>query len=110
MLPFEDRYTRQRQVPEIGFSGQAALERSRAALPSDPIGEVASTYLRRAGVGQVIVSANLATSVGLDQDSSVTSPGGSATSAFRYLAPKQFALGCQLALAHITRQLRLRST
>lgn len=49
MLPFEDRYTRQRQLREVGFAGQVRIEQIVATLPESPVGRIAADYLRRAG-------------------------------------------------------------
>lgn len=51
MLPFEDRYTRQRQVREVGIAGQERLMRLTAVVMPGPSGDVEALYLERAGVG-----------------------------------------------------------
>lgn len=50
MLPFEDRFTRQRQLREVGVAGQRQLEASEAILGTTRAEAVAADYLRRAGV------------------------------------------------------------
>ena len=50
MLPFEDRYTRQRRLPEIGARGQERLLASRVKLDTAPGSDIEAEYLRRAGV------------------------------------------------------------
>lgn len=50
MLPFEDRYTRQRQLREVGLAGQHRLEASVRELGRSPADDVAADYLARAGV------------------------------------------------------------
>jgi hypothetical protein len=55
MLPFEDRYTRQRRLPEVGPEGQLLLERQRLAIAPHADVELELDYLRRAGVEQVTV-------------------------------------------------------
>jgi hypothetical protein len=50
MLPFEDRFTRQRQLREVGLSGQERLQASSIALGVSRAELVAADYLRRAGV------------------------------------------------------------
>lgn len=53
MLPFEDRYTRQRRLAEVGPQGQLRLERQRLAVAPHADVELELDYLRRAGVQQV---------------------------------------------------------
>lgn len=50
MLPFEDRFTRQRQLREVGLSGQERLQASSIALGISRAELVAADYLKRAGV------------------------------------------------------------
>ncbi len=50
MLPFEDRYTRQRQLREVGLAGQQRLQASLAVLGTTRADVVAGDYLQRAGV------------------------------------------------------------
>lgn len=50
MLPFEDRYTRQRQLPEVGTAGQTLLDRANARVAADAAGEIEALYLERAGL------------------------------------------------------------
>ena len=59
MLAFEDRYTRQRCLPEVGASGQRLLGRASVLLPADTASNVARSYLERAGVGRVSLSAGM---------------------------------------------------
>lgn len=54
MLPFEDRYTRQRQLPEVGEAGQRRIEAIVVELPANSSdAQVARVYLERAGVRQL---------------------------------------------------------
>jgi hypothetical protein len=55
MLPFEDRYTRQRRLAEVGPEGQLRLQRQRLAIARHPDLDLELEYLRRAGVQQVTV-------------------------------------------------------
>jgi hypothetical protein len=55
MLPFEDRYTRQRRLAEVGPEGQLRLERQRLAIARHADVDLELEYLRRAGVQQVAV-------------------------------------------------------
>jgi hypothetical protein len=57
MLPFEDRYTRQRRLAEVGPEGQLRLERQSLAIARHADVELELDYLRRAGVQQVGVDA-----------------------------------------------------
>jgi hypothetical protein len=60
MLPFEDRYSRQRRLPEVGPEGQARLSQVRLAVAPHPDAALEVTYLERAGVGAVVVDPTLA--------------------------------------------------
>ena len=55
MLPFEDRYTRQRRLAEVGPEGQLLLERQNLAIARHADVELELDYFRRAGVQQVTV-------------------------------------------------------
>jgi hypothetical protein len=50
MLPFEDRFTRQRQLREVGLEGQRRIEASSVAVGLGAADVVAADYLQRAGV------------------------------------------------------------
>ncbi len=58
MLPFEDRYTRQRQLPEVGETGQQRIEALAVELPPGSRAQVARVYLERAGVRELRHAAN----------------------------------------------------
>jgi hypothetical protein len=94
MLPFEDRYTRQRQLPEVGLAGQEQIARLTALLPEDACGAFAAIYLQRAGA-----KAKLEGTV-----SPVTFPH---EGYFRWETARDLAAGSHLALALIRRQLGL---
>ena len=53
MLPFEDRYTRQRRLEEVGADGQRRLERQAMVLARHADAELELEYLQRAGVRQI---------------------------------------------------------
>ena len=53
MLPFEDRYSRQRRLDEVGPDGQRRLEQSELVLASHADTELEVEYLTRAGVRQL---------------------------------------------------------
>jgi hypothetical protein len=54
MLPFEDRYSRQRRLAEVGPEGQARLCSARLRIPPSPHVDVELEYLARAGVSVVV--------------------------------------------------------
>ena len=56
MLPFEDRYTRQRRLPEVGPSGQERLCVAQLVIPKHPDVQLELDYLARAGMAGVAVS------------------------------------------------------
>ena len=49
MLPFEDRYTRQRRLPEVGPQGQERLQRAQLSVAEHPDVALELDYLERAG-------------------------------------------------------------
>lgn len=53
MLPFEDRFSRQRRLPEVGPEGQRRIEQSRLQVPRHPGRAIELEYLSRAGVRQL---------------------------------------------------------
>lgn len=97
MLPHEDRYTRQRQLPEVGIDGQRQLSSIQAKLAPGSSSLVALIYLHRAGVGKVEVSSSAEPAVLKHQ------------SLFTFDGPADVAAGCQVALAHIRGALHLDS-
>lgn len=56
MLAFEDRYTPQRRLSEVGEAGQVRLLKAEVQLPAEPGAMLALSYLHRAGVGRANVS------------------------------------------------------
>jgi len=50
VLPFEDRFSRQRCLPEVGESGQRRLSRARCTVYTDVSGRIEADYLERAGM------------------------------------------------------------
>jgi hypothetical protein len=60
MLPFEDRFTRQRKLAEVGQRGQARLAAGSSVVAAGDGAMVEVTFLHRAGVGRVEVSRLLA--------------------------------------------------
>ena len=54
MLPFEDRYTRQRRLPEVGPEGQARLSQARLGVAPHPDVALELDYLARAGVAATV--------------------------------------------------------
>jgi hypothetical protein len=59
MLPFEDRYTRQRRLAEVGSSGQERLLEAHLVLPVHEGSDIEREYLLRAGVQSVRVDPSL---------------------------------------------------
>jgi hypothetical protein len=55
MLPFEDRYTRQRRLPEVGPTGQERLQGAHVCVAGHPDVELELDYLARAGCGEARV-------------------------------------------------------
>jgi len=53
VLPFLDRYSRQRKLPEVGAEGQRRIEGLIARVASGPGCLIELAYLERAGVGQL---------------------------------------------------------
>ncbi len=88
MLPFEDRYTRQRQLPEIGAEGQRRIAESVASLDSSAAAQIAREYLSRAGVQRF---------------SNVDSQGSDFAHAehFCFSEARDFGRGTALALQHL---------
>lgn len=105
MLPFEDRYTRQRQLPEVGLAGQARLEASFVELSSSHLPAlarvVAADYLRRAGVP---VCAEPQVHPLPQQENALT------LEHFQFDGPTQVAAGALMALRHIRSVLGLGQT
>jgi len=50
-----DRYTRQERLKEIGAEGQARLGVAAVSIPECEASEYASVYLKRSGIGSVIL-------------------------------------------------------
>ncbi len=63
MLPFEDRYSRQRRLPEVGPSGQERLCAADLVIAEHPDVDLELDYLQRAGVARVTVDAAAAAAV-----------------------------------------------
>jgi hypothetical protein len=97
----DELYDRQRRLPGIGDAGQAALERSRARLPSGPSAGVALSYLVRAGVGSVAILHDQTPATSSEQSSSFPH-----LHSFRFSAPLEFARGAHLALSHLIHSVR----
>jgi hypothetical protein len=58
MLPFEDRYSRQRRLKEVGPDGQRRIEQAALAIAEHADGELERDYLARAGARQVSIDAD----------------------------------------------------
>lgn len=53
MLPFQDRYSRQRMLPEVGRRGQERIEALRVVVRGGPEAAIEFAYLEGAGVRQL---------------------------------------------------------
>lgn len=95
MLPFEDRYTRQRRLPEVGAKGQEQLSLAELSVADHPDVELELDYLARAGAGQVRVDPTLP---------ALSFPW---TSWFEHDAALGVARGAWCALSRIKRELGL---
>jgi len=99
MLPFEDRYTRQRRLEEVGPEGQLRLERQSLAIARHADVELELDYLRRAGVQQVTVHQVGGQQVGADAEQSALDFPWAAQ--FQFSGPLGVARGAWSALARI---------
>lgn len=89
MLPFEDRYTRQRRLVEVGPEGQRRLERAAPVLARHEAVELEVDYLRRAGVQQLHFSPD------------ASAPTFPWPEHFQFAGPSSVARGAYAALARI---------
>lgn len=107
MLPFEDRYTRQRQLVEVGIEGQTRLARSPYKLAeygprSLVAAQVATDYLQRAGVQVIVSDTTLEPKLVGHETQALT------LASFRFEGPLQVATGALAALDHIRSVLSLK--
>jgi hypothetical protein len=93
LLPFEDRYTRQRQLKEVGVSGQERIAAHTAAIPAGPSAPVAVMYLQRAGVSSITTSAP---STARRSEAAFEAAG-----AFSSELAREYGRGCLIALAEL---------
>jgi hypothetical protein len=110
MLPFEDRYTRQRQLAEVGLSGQTRLEAVPCNLAAYEFASqeaelVAADYLRRAGV-RVDKNAHVPAAAVDTTSSDPAAPSFQSTphvptGLFQFEGPSDVATGALVALHHI---------
>lgn len=109
MLPFEDRYTRQRQLAEVGRQGQERLQNSQWELARSahltPFAKVvAAEYLRRAGV---IIDNSLTLR---EAKTSTQDPQAAIVEHLRFAGPSNVAAGALAALQHVRSVLGLVNT
>ena len=97
MLPFEDRFSRQRRLPEVGPSGQERLQRALRRAAPHPGLDIELDYLERAGAGEVVV------------DATAAAPAFPWMEWFEHEAALSVARGAWCALAQIKRELELTS-
>ena len=96
MLPFEDRWSRQRRLAEVGTDGQQQLASAVVSLAAHDDVDVERDYLIRAGVGEVRFDSTT---------EPLPFPFGSA---FEFAAPLSVARGAWAALERIRRSLDIR--
>ena len=104
MLPFEDRYTRQRRLPEVGPEGQRLLERQRLTIARHADVELELDYLRRAGVQQVSVDQFEGQQLGGQRAGTAAEPSALDfpwAAQFQFSGPLGVARGAWCALARI---------
>jgi hypothetical protein len=89
MLPFEDRYTRQRRLDEVGPEGQQRLQAAAQVLARHDAVELEVDYLRRAGVQQLRFAPDAA------------APEFPWSDQFQFTGPSLVARGAHAALARI---------
>jgi hypothetical protein len=100
MLPFEDRFTRQRQLRDVGLVGQHRIEASSVVVGPSAADGVAADYLQRAGV-RVTVTRDVhfvdpASAQALD-----------ARRACAFAGPADYLAGALAALDHVRSVLKL---
>jgi hypothetical protein len=89
MLPFEDRYSRQRRLVEVGPDGQRRLEQTELVLAAHADADIEREYLTRAGVTRLGLAAEGA------------APEFPWSHHFRFSAPLSVARGAWCALSRI---------
>jgi len=89
MLPFEDRYSRQRRLVEVGPDGQRRLEQTELALAAHADADIEREYLVRSGVTRLELAAEGAV------------PEFPWSHHFRFSAPLSVARGAWCALSRI---------
>jgi hypothetical protein len=89
MLPFEDRFTRQRRLREVGAEGQRRLDASRMVLVDHADSDIERDYLERAGVTR------------FDLDPQGSLPAFPWADAFEFSAAGSVARGSWYALARL---------
>jgi hypothetical protein len=103
VLPFEDRYTRQRQVREVGLSGHTRIAALDSRLPDTAAGKVAIIYLERAGATQARLDASVVAQP-FPYQAQFTSP-STPNAPSAPMTPSALAEGCYLALREMRRAL-----
>lgn len=101
MLPFQDRYSRQRKLPEVGKRGQQRIEALHAVVQGGPEALVELAYLERAGVRQLELRETSATEA---------SPSWPHSECFAHPGPRNVALGAWGALRRIRQALEAQAT
>jgi len=93
LLPFEDRFTRQRQLPQVGIAGQLRIEAMRVVTCADASGLIEATYLERAGAASV------------ERSTSQLADDFPHAGHFEFEVTRVFAQGAHRALARIRHEL-----
>jgi hypothetical protein len=104
LLPFEDRYTRQRQLPQVGVRGQQAIAKHQVVLGNEPAAAIAALYLQRAGVQGIEHSAGVpvtGTSVLGALVAAAPVAAAAAAQSLCFDAAQSFGAGCLRALAEL---------
>ena len=93
MLPFQDRYSRQRKLPEVGKLGQERIEQLEAVVRGGPEATIAALYLERAGAARVV------------HEPGEQSAAWPHAAHFRHAGPTSVARGAWVALQQLKRAL-----
>ena len=95
MLPFEDRYSAQRRLVEVGPEGQRRLEQSRMVLVEHSDLDIEREYLARAGISDMLI------------DVQASPPVFPWVEQFEFASPLAVARGAWCALARLRSVLAL---
>lgn len=105
MLPFEDRFTRQRQLPEVGLAGQERIAQLDVRLASDPSAEIEALYLWRAGVAAVVIEPSGTDDAAPPRAAAPVTVVCPHAGEFQYAAARRFGVGVHRALTRLRQAL-----